>query len=568
MNETESLVNDLFSQQTSFGSTIHTAKISNDKMSFGFSVGDIYSTITIAKTIYRNCRDAGPEYAQIAKQVRNLRNVLIDLQQATKTPQSTISKQDATSDQKLKDLILDSEEVLLQVSDLLEKYSGLAYDGEASRFKTIRHSFGFGSKRQDLGAIREKLILHTATLAVRLHWMLHTVVDRVETKVDVVETKIDRGFAGTSRVESELGRLHEEIFKLAARERRRGWNASILSLQSVSIHEEDVTVWIEFSKELKKRGFRIVTLDENKDHLLAYMTELDRSGYLDPSYPLYSGLPFNSRRQINHKPLDPMKSESDKYLKLDARQEIEIQSQDKTLSKARSADVGQSGRTKSATRTEQAGKDPRWYQAGNSEAPSGSTAMDPKSSQIREEQGGKKLSLDFSEKHEKHKGQGRRRDSGNAQNHTVRDSATPKLKLGPGRMTTEYHPNKLREIARDELYGHGTQSGQSNVDSYNGDLDSIDLSPRALAVRAHSWHVRDANKTASNLPSPTLETVDPASGSFDDNTSKCTRFLNKAIRIYDALAGSNIRLHDEDTTSTNDAGWETEGSGWMTDDSG
>jgi hypothetical protein len=205
--------------------------------------------------------------------------------------------------------------------------------------------------------------------------------------------------------------------------------------------------------------------------------------------------------------------------------------------------VGQSGRTKSATRTEQ---------AGNSEAPPGSTAMDPKSSQIHKGQGGKKLSGDFSGKHEKYKGQGRRRDSGNAQNHTVRDS----------RMTTEYHPNKLRKIARDELYGHGTQSEQSDVDSYNEDWYSIDLSPRALAVRTHSWDVRDVDRTASNLPSPTLETVDPASDLFDDNTSKSTRFLTKAILIYDALKN---RLQDKDMTSTNDAGWMTDDAGWETD---
>ena len=148
-------------------------------------------------------------------------------------------------------------------------------------------------------------------------------------------------------------------------------------------------------------------------------------------------------------------------------------------------------------------------------------------------------------KHQKHEADRRRRDAGHAQNHSVRDSAIPKLKSGSGGITTEYHPRKLKRIVTEELDGHGTQSGQSNVDSDDSDWDSpaqfvrrrlvrlvsspsqicvrqkssrtsrfiekdiIDLSPSALDFRSQIWHYENTNRTDGDdcLSAKVLERV-------------------------------------------------------------
>jgi len=155
---------------------------------------------------------------------------------------------------------------------ILAKYEGLKIDSHASPSKKIWQRFRFGSKTEELGVIRGKLITYTCTISILIDTLQIHAADRVE-------GKIDGGFA---EIASQFEKIRKEIFQIASHaraEERRGATMSSLSLSTYA--GDDKVVWQDFRRELLKKGFRSQSLEKYKNVLQAYMLKLDQSGLLD-----------------------------------------------------------------------------------------------------------------------------------------------------------------------------------------------------------------------------------------------------------------------------------------------
>jgi hypothetical protein len=256
-------------------------------MSFGTSVGDIVALIQLAHRSYRNCKRAGGEYLEIAREVRSLHSVLRSLREESEKPDSSLFEDDTASE--FSSISDGCKGVLEGIEQLLAKYNGLAEDGvETSQPKKIWHRMRFGAEVEDLGKFRWKIITYTSSLAVFLDSLHLKSSDRVEKATGRVENKLEAGFAEVmdrlDRLEG-FGPMSKGVFYIATKARASERYTSVSSIGSVlslsTYADDDPEVWRQFRRELIALGFKSDSLDRHKEVLKAYMTRLDQTGVLD-----------------------------------------------------------------------------------------------------------------------------------------------------------------------------------------------------------------------------------------------------------------------------------------------
>jgi hypothetical protein len=275
-------------------------------MSFGYSVGDFILLVQLAHRTFRNCQKAGEEYNEIACEVHNLHSVLRTLQSEAQRPDSKVFKQDASS---MKQLIATAEgckNVLTTLDIILAKYEGLKLEGEAGARKKLWQKLRFGSKTEELGVIRGKLIAYTSTISVLL--------DIVQIKAaDRVESKIDKGFM---EIVGRFEKMRKEIYNMASQARAVARNGSTLSLLSLSTYKgDDKEVWQDFQRELINKGFSSQNLDKYKAVLQAYMLKLDQSGILDKENLLQTNQYGNSPSLMRQMHMEMVDSSEDSKIR-------------------------------------------------------------------------------------------------------------------------------------------------------------------------------------------------------------------------------------------------------------
>jgi hypothetical protein len=249
-------------------------------MSFGYSVSDFVLLAQLARRTFRNCQKAGDEYVELACEVRCLYSVLRTLRTEAQRPNSKIFSQDPTSAAQLTATVNGCMDVLDKLDDILAKYKGLAIYGRASMGKKLWQRFKFGSKTEELGVARGKLITYTSTMSI--------IIDAMQIQaVDCVEGKIDEGF---NKMSGQFERIRKEIYTMASQARTVEKNSPTLSLLSLSTYSGDEKeVWREFRRRLIRKGFRSRTLDMYGESLRAYMLKLNDSGLLDRDRDWNSG---------------------------------------------------------------------------------------------------------------------------------------------------------------------------------------------------------------------------------------------------------------------------------------
>lgn len=236
------------------------------------SPGDFVLLVQLARRTFRNCQQAGNEYTKIASEVRCLYSVLRTVRTLAERPDSTIFQQDRTTTAQLTNCADGCKHVLDDLDDMLAKYATLNGDGRPNVGKKVWQRFKFGSKVEELGVIRGKLITYTSTLSI----LLDTIHSRA---LDRVETKIEDGFG---EVRGEFEKMRREIYSMAVQARAMDKNGSSLSLLSLSTYAGDEKeVWRVFRRELITKGFQSGSLDRYGHVLQAYMLKLDQSGLLD-----------------------------------------------------------------------------------------------------------------------------------------------------------------------------------------------------------------------------------------------------------------------------------------------
>jgi hypothetical protein len=244
-------------------------------MSFGYSVGEFVALAQLAHKTYRNCQKAGDEYVEIARETRSLHSVLKILRTESKSSKSVIFNQDLGSAAELLSTIRGCRTVLNEIDGTLAKYEGLNPDNGAASIgagKKLWHKVRFGSKVEELGVIRGKLIAYTSMLSVLLDTMQLKATGQLGTMMET-------GFA---ELKGDFEAMRNEVLATVIRERARHRYGSLLSLSSLSTYNGDnKETWISFRRELIGKGFQSQTLDRHKDVLIAYMMKLEKSGLLD-----------------------------------------------------------------------------------------------------------------------------------------------------------------------------------------------------------------------------------------------------------------------------------------------
>jgi hypothetical protein len=256
-------------------------------MSFGTSVGDIVALVQLAHRSYRNCKKAGGEYLEIAREVRSLHSVLRSLREESEKPDSSLFDNDTASE--FSSISDGCKGVLEGIEQLLAKYNRLAEDGEkSSQPRKLWQQMRFGAEVEDLEKVRWKIITYTSSLAVFLDSLHLKSSDRVEKAAGRVENKLEAGFTEVmdrlDRLEG-FGPMSKGVFYIATKARASERYTSVASIGSVlslsTYGDDDPEVWRQFRRELIALGFKSDSLDRHKEVLKAYMTKLDQTGVLD-----------------------------------------------------------------------------------------------------------------------------------------------------------------------------------------------------------------------------------------------------------------------------------------------
>lgn len=245
------------------------------EMSFGYSITDFVLLVQLAHNTFRNCQNAGEEYAEIACEVKCLHSVLKTLRQEARRPDSRVLDENTSVASQLLVIVDGCKNILDKLDHIIARYSGLKTGSEASPSKKLWQRLRFGSKMEELGAIREKIITYTSTISILLDTMQLHATGRVE-------FKMEGGFADMT---SQFEQMRREIFEMASHaraEESKGANMSSLSLSTYA--GDDKVVWRDFRRELLKKGFRGQSLEKYKYSLQAYMLKLDQSGLLENSH--------------------------------------------------------------------------------------------------------------------------------------------------------------------------------------------------------------------------------------------------------------------------------------------
>jgi hypothetical protein len=243
---------------------------------FGLSPHDFVLLVQLARKTFRNSQQAGDEYAEIASEVRCLHSVLRTIRTLAERPDSNFFRQDRTTTAQLVNCADGCKHVLDDLDHMLAKYPTLNDEGQPSIGKKIWQRFRFGSKIQELGVVRGKLITYTSTMSILSDTMQNQALDRIE-------TKIDDGFGEVKgELKGEFERMRREIYSMATQARAAETNGSTLSLLSLSTYSGDEKeTWRAFRRELINKGFRSRSLDKYGHILQAYMLKLDQSGLLE-----------------------------------------------------------------------------------------------------------------------------------------------------------------------------------------------------------------------------------------------------------------------------------------------
>jgi hypothetical protein len=204
----------------------------------------------------------------------------------------------------------------------LTKCDALGGDGQPSVGKKIWQRVRFGSKIEELAAIRGKLIVYTSTISVLIDAMQLRAADRLEATTTRVEDKVEAGFTD---MKGEFEHIRKEIYTIAVQKRaeeRKGTAMSSLSLSTYAGDEK--AVWQDFRRVLIQKGFRSRTLEIHREVLEAYMLRLDQSRLLDQNTVLAPGPTNESLWWSKRMYMETVQSSSDLHLDGDAPSRAEI----------------------------------------------------------------------------------------------------------------------------------------------------------------------------------------------------------------------------------------------------
>ena len=120
-------------------------------MSFGFSVGDFAAAVSLAWSLYKQCKGASEEFREVSEDVGSLLNIIGEIQDEAEDAESILNRAGHRRKQELDMLMRSCTEVLSQLQQILTRYRSLG-----TQEKRTWDKVKFGA--EDIQAYRNKLL--------------------------------------------------------------------------------------------------------------------------------------------------------------------------------------------------------------------------------------------------------------------------------------------------------------------------------------------------------------------------------------------------------------------------
>jgi hypothetical protein len=229
----------------------------DNKMSFGYGVGDIITVSTLAWKVIQRTRQALGQYNELTREVTSLHIVLKKLQAENTKPESWLHKIEDSERQDLESIVNGCSHVLQDLDQLLDKYGALRSDQSSVTKLWQRVRFGTG-ELQDLSQIRMQVTSQSSSLALLLHLM---------------------SLGSSGRVERQMAQqsaMQQQILDVAG-------SANIGNRESTltTYENDDKGFWKTFRRDLIAEGWSSEVMARHKDDITAYIMELGSEGSLD-----------------------------------------------------------------------------------------------------------------------------------------------------------------------------------------------------------------------------------------------------------------------------------------------
>ncbi len=211
-------------------------------MSFGFAVGDFVALGRLAWGLYKQCKGASAEFAEVCNEVLSIHTALRELEDEAQNEDSILNRAGKGRQKELHTIVQNCTEVLRQLETLVTRYRSL---GTSQRKVWDRIKFG----DEGIQVIRNKLVLHTSTLTLFLTSLGTGSLGRIEKKLDDIAAEIRAGHHESSiitAVNDEPGPSRSEAWTFLFREL-----AEDFSVHEVEAFKEEIQTYI---KQLVERG--------------------------------------------------------------------------------------------------------------------------------------------------------------------------------------------------------------------------------------------------------------------------------------------------------------------------
>jgi Hsp70 protein len=214
-------------------------------MSFGFAIGDFVALGKLAWGLYKQCKGASAEFAEVCNEILSIHTALRELEDEAQNEDSILNRAGKGRQKELNNIVENCTEVLHQLESLVTRYRSL---GTSQKKVWDRIKFG----DQGIQVIRNKLVLHTSTLTLFL----------------------------TSLGTGSLGRIEKKLDDIAADIRAGNHEPSVMTAINDDEGSSQTEAWSFLSRELAT-DFSFQEIEAFKGEIKEYIRQLMENGALD-----------------------------------------------------------------------------------------------------------------------------------------------------------------------------------------------------------------------------------------------------------------------------------------------
>jgi hypothetical protein len=264
-------------------------------MSFGFAIGDFVALGTLAWGLYKQCKGASADFAEICNEVLSIHTALRELEDEAQNEDSILNRAGKGRQKELNNIVQNCTQILRQLESLVTRYRSL---GTSQKKVWDRVKFG----DEGIQVIRNQLVLHTSTLTLFLTSLGTGSLGRIEKKLDDIAAEIRAGHHEPSvmtAVADETVSSESEAWRLLSTEL-----AENFSREEIEAYRDEIKYYI---RQLMSKG----ALEEQATlvHSVAAATQRSTSGPSAPTSNLLDSAPSSpviTEQRTTRWPVEPI----------------------------------------------------------------------------------------------------------------------------------------------------------------------------------------------------------------------------------------------------------------------